>query len=140
TFNLNVQRELPWDIVVEIGYLGTLGHKLTFPGSRSINQVTPDRITTGNVQRLRPFPQFSNAMIHSQTIGNSPYHGINIRFEKRMAAGLQFTANYTSSKAIDDVTSPNERGGSGSFHNQYDRRADRGLSGNRVAHRFINSA
>ncbi|MGH9840448.1 MAG: TonB-dependent receptor domain-containing protein [Blastocatellia bacterium] len=139
TFNLNVQRELPWNMVVEVGYLGTLGHKLGFPGSHSINQVPPDKITTGNVQRLRPFPQFTNVTIHSQTIGNSNYHGMNIKFEKRMSAGLQFTTNYTWSKAIDDVTSRNEIGGSGAFQNQYDRQSDRGLSGNHIAHRFINS-
>ncbi len=139
SFNLNGQRELPGNMVTEAGYLGTLGHKLTFPGSRSSNQVTPDRITTGNVQRLRPFPQFTNVTIHSQTIGNSNYHGLNLRFEKRMSAGVQFTTNYTWAKAIDDVTSRNELGGSGAFQNQYDRASDRGLSGNHIAHRFINS-
>jgi hypothetical protein len=139
TFNLNVQRELGGNMVVEVGYLGTLGHKFTFPGSRSINQVPQDKITTGNVQRLRPFPQFTNVTIHSQTIGNSNYHGMNIKFEKRMSRGIQFTTNYTWSKAIDDVTSRNEIGGSGAFQNQYDRAADRSLSGNHIAHRFINS-
>ena len=38
-FNLNVQRQLPGNTVFEIAYLSTLGHKLTAPGSRSINQV-----------------------------------------------------------------------------------------------------
>jgi hypothetical protein len=139
TLNLNVQRELPWNMVVEVGYLGTLGHKLTFPGARSINQVPQDKIRTGNVQSLRPFPQFTNVSIHSENVGNSNYHGMNIRFEKRMSGGLQFSTNYTWSKAIDDVTSREEIGGSDAFQNQYNRRSDRGLSGNHIAHRFINS-
>ncbi len=139
TLNLNVQRELPGNMVFEVGYLGTLGKKLGFPGTRSINQVPTDKITTGNVQRLRPFPQFSNVEIHSHTIGNSNYHGMNLKLEKRLSGGLQFTANYTWSKLIDDLTSRNEIGGSGAFQNQYDTRADRGLSGNHIAHRFINS-
>jgi hypothetical protein len=63
--------------------------------------------------------------------------------EKRYARGLQFNANYTWSKSIDDVESRDELGGNAgdnAFANQYDRAADRGLSGNHIAHRFIGSA
>jgi hypothetical protein len=142
-FNLNVQRQLPGNTVFEIAYLSTLGHKLTAPGSRSINQVEPDSIGPGNVQAIRPFPQFSDVRVIAPTIGNSNYHGLNLRVEKRFSRGLQFNANYTWSKAIDDVESRDELGGNAgdnAFANQYDRRADRGLSGNHIAHRFIGSA
>jgi hypothetical protein len=141
-FNFNVQRQLPGNAVFELGYLSTLGHKLTAPGSRSINQVDPSRIGPGNAQALRPFPQFSDVRVIAPTIGNSNYHGLNFRLEKRMSRGLQFNANYTWSKAIDDVESRDELGGNAgdnAFANQYDRRADRGLSGNHIAHRFIGS-
>lgn len=142
-FNLNVQRQLPGNAVIEVGYLSTIGHKLTAPGSRSINQVDPSRIGPGNAQALRPFPQFSDVRVIAPTIGNSNYHGANLRIEKRLSRGLQFNANYTWSKAIDDVESRDEIGGNAgdnAFGNQYDRRADRGLSGNHIAHRFIGSA
>ncbi len=142
-FNLNVQRQLPGNAVVELGYLSTLGHKLTAPGSRSINQVDPGRIGPGNAQALRPFPQFSDVRVIAPAIGNSNYHGLNLRVDKRFSRGLQFNANYTWSKAIDDVESRDEIGGNAgdnAFANQYDRRADRGLSGNHIAHRFIGSA
>jgi hypothetical protein len=141
--NLNIQRQLPGNTVVELGYLSTLGHKLTAPGSRSINQVDPSRIGPGNAQALRPFPQFSDVRVIAPTIGNSNYHGLNLRVDKRFSRGLQFNANYTWSKAIDDVESRDEAGGNAgdnAFANQYDRRADRGLSGNHIAHRFIGSA
>jgi hypothetical protein len=142
-FNFNIQRQLPGNAVVELAYLSTLGHKLTAPGTRSINQVEPSRIGPGNVQALRPFPQFSDVRVIAPTIGNSNYHGLNLRVEKRFSGGLQFNANYTWSKAIDDVESRDEIGGNAgdnAFANQYDRRADRGLSGNHIAHRFIGSA
>ncbi len=142
-FNFNVQRQLPGNAVFEVGYLSTVGHKLTAPGSRSINQVDPARISPGNSQLLRPFPQFSDVRVIAPTIGNSNYHGLNLRLEKRFSRGLQFNANYTWSKAIDDVESRDEIGGNAgdnAFANQYDRRADRGLSGNHIAHRFIGSA
>ncbi|HYP05794.1 MAG TPA: TonB-dependent receptor, partial [Bryobacteraceae bacterium] len=142
-FNLNVQRQLPGNAVLEVAYLSTLGHKLTAPGSRSINQVEPGLVGPGNVQARRPFPQFSDVRVIAPTIGNSNYHGLNIRVDKRFSSGLQFNANYTWSKAIDDVESRDEIGGNAgdnAFANYYDRRADRGLSGNHIAHRFIGSA
>jgi hypothetical protein len=67
---------------------------------------------------------------------------LNLRIEKRMSRGLQFNANYTWAKAIDDVESRDEIGGNAgdnAFANLYDRRADRGLSGNHIAHRLIGS-
>jgi hypothetical protein len=142
TFNLNIQRQLPWNMIFEIGYLGTLGHKLTAPGTRSINQVAPERIGPGNAQILRPFPQYSDVRVVQPTIGNSVYHGVNFRIEKRYSDGLQFSTNYTWAKLLDDLESRNELGGNAgdnAFANQYDRRADRGLSGNHVSHRVINS-
>ncbi len=142
TFNLNIQRNLSNNMIVEIGYLGTLGHKLVAPSSRSINQVLPGLIRPGNVQALRPFPQFSDVRVVQPTIGNSNYHGINLKFDRRMSGGLQFNVNYTWAKAIDDVEARNELGGNAgdnAFANQYDRRADKGLSGNHVAHRAIGS-
>lgn len=143
TFNFNIQRQLPFQSVVEIAYLGSLGHKLGAPTSRSINQVPLDLIgTNSNSQILRPFPQFSDVRVISATIGNSNYHGLNIRLDKRSSHGLQFGLNYTWSKAIDDVRARTELGGNAgdnAFGNQYDRAADRGLSGNNVAHRFISN-
>lgn len=140
TFNLNIQRSLPGNMALEIGYLGTLGHQLTVTGTRSINQVDPAVIRPGNSQILRPFPQFSNVSVHSPTIGNSNYHGANIRLEKRYSRGLQFGMNYTWSKMIDDVNSRNELGAVPAIANFYDRKADRGLAANHVAHRYIGNA
>jgi hypothetical protein len=141
TFNFNVQRQLPFDTVFEIAYLASLGHKLGAPTSRSINQVPEDLIgTNSNAQLLRPFPQFSDVRVISPTIGNSNYHGLNLRLDKRNSHGLQFGINYTWSKAIDDVRARNEIGGNAgdnAFGNQYDRAADRGLSGNNIAHRLV---
>lgn len=142
-YNFNIQRQLPGNTVVEVGYLSTIGKKLTAPGSRSINQVPPSLIRAGNVQALRPYPQFSDVRVLAPTIGNSNYHGLNLRVEKRFSQGFQFSTNYTWSKAIDDVESRNELGGNdgdNAFANQYDRQADRGLSGNHVGHRLISSA
>jgi hypothetical protein len=64
---------------------------------------------------------------------------LNLSVQKRYSRGLHFQANYTWSRFIDDVESRNELGGNpgSAFANFYDRRGDRGLSGNDIAHRFI---
>jgi hypothetical protein len=62
---------------------------------------------------------------------------MNLKLEKRDSNGLQFQGNYTWSKFIDDVTSRGGLGAGPSFINYYDRGADRGLSTNHLAHRFI---
>jgi hypothetical protein len=116
-----------------------MGHKLAGAGSRSINQVPPHLMGPGNAQVRRPFPQFSNVSIINPPVGNSSYHGMNLRFEKRYSHGLQFNANYTWSKLIDDVRAQVEIGGNPDFSNLYDRRGDRGLANNHVEHRFIAS-
>jgi len=142
TFNLNIQRTLTHNMVFEIGYLATLGHKLTAPGTRSINQAPLDRIGPGNAQVRRPFPQYADVRVIAPTVGNSNYHGVNFRIDKRYFAGLHFNANYTWAKLIDDVESRDELGGNAgdnAFANQYDRRADRGLSGNHIGQRIIGS-
>lgn len=142
TFNFNIQRQLPFQSVVEVAYLGSLAHKLGSPTARSINQVPENLIgTNSSPQVLRPFPQFSDVRVISPTIGNSNYHALNVRLEKRNSQGLQFGLNYTWAKSIDDVRSRNELGGNAdsAFGNQYDRAADRGLSGNNVAHRFVSN-
>jgi hypothetical protein len=140
--NLNIQKELRGGYLVEIGYLNTIGHKLpaTPQSGRGINQVPAALLGPGNAQALRPFPQFTDVRVLAAPIGNSVYHGLNIKVEKRMAAGLSLQGNYTFSRFIDDVSSRSEVGAYGDvagFVNYYDRRNDRGLSGNNIGHRFI---
>lgn len=139
TFNFNVQREFAGTLLVEVGYLGTLGHKLSAPDSQGINQVPPDRMGAGNAQIRRPFPQFSDVRVLSPAIGNSNYHGVNLKVQKRYSSGLHLQANYTWSRLIDDVESLAELGGNpgSAFSNFYDRRADRGVSGNHISHRLV---
>ena len=67
-------------MLFEVGYLSTIGKKLTIPGSATQNQVHPSQIDLVDSQGvapqvLRPFPQFSNVTMISPTFGDSEYHG-----------------------------------------------------------------
>jgi hypothetical protein len=139
-WNFVVQREVGWSTVLELSYVGNVGHKLPGPSS-NINQVPPALMGPGNAQIRRPFPQFGNVSVNTPFWGNSSYHGGNAKLEKRFSQGLNFLFNYTFSKFIDDVTSGQELGAvGGGIQNIYDRRAEKALSGNDVRHRFVFSS
>jgi hypothetical protein len=73
--------------------------------------------------------------------GNSSYHSVNLKMEKRFSHGVNALVNYTFSKFIDDVASGFEAGNTpGGIQNVYDRRAEKALSGNDVRHRVSASA
>jgi hypothetical protein len=140
-FNFNIQRALAKDLLMEVGYLSTLGHHLPAPAALTINQVPMNLMGPGNAQVRRPFPQFSNVITDVPDIGNSNYHGMNVKVDKRYSRGLHFLANYTFSRFIDDVASRNALDGvTSDYQNIYNRKADRGLSGYNIAHRFVFSS
>ncbi len=136
-WNFGIQHDLGWDTVIEVSYLGNEGHRLNGPDT-SINQVPVSKMGPGNTQVLRPFPQFSNVTLAAPMWGNSNYQALNIKVEKRFSHGLNFQANYTYAKFIDDVAGSFEGGaGSGGIQNLYNRRAEKARSGNDIRNRFV---
>jgi len=93
-FNFGVQRELPGSILVDVSYLANLGRKLASP-NLSLNQVSPDKLTTTSTQKDRPFPQFSNVLIQFPTLGVSAYHAFATKVEKRFSYGFNLLSTYT---------------------------------------------
>ena len=135
-YNLGIQREVARDLLVEVGYLGNVSHHLT-ANDLSLDQVPPQLMGPGNTQLVRPFPQFSNVTWINPSIGNSTYHAVFARAEKRMTGGLAFLAHYTFSKFVDDVEAANEFGTTGSYMDAYNRRLDKGRSGSDVPQRLV---
>jgi carboxypeptidase family protein len=138
-WNFSVQQDIGRNSLVEISYLGTVGHKLNGPNT-NINQVRPELMGAGNAQARRPFPQFGNVSTVAPMWGNSSYHGLNFKYEKRFSDGLNLLANYTFSKFIDDVPAAQEIGVTPGIQNYYDRRSEKALSGNDVRNRFAFSS
>ena len=138
-WNLSVQQDIGRNSLVEISYLGTVGHKLN-GANVNINQVRPELMGAGNAQSRRPFPQFGNVTSTAPMWGNSSYHGVNFKFEKRFSQGLNLLANYTFSKFIDDVPAAQEIGATPGQQNYYDRHSEKALSGNDVRNRFAFSS
>lgn len=124
-FNLNIQRELPSDIILQIGYVGSIGHKL-------IRAYEGDRVTAaGHAACLASpvcvayrsqlslyFPQYKMqpATIDGtsfpwyltvgtqHTDGSSNYNSLQATVTKRTTHGLNFTVAYTYSHAMDNAS------------------------------------
>jgi hypothetical protein len=104
-WNLGYQRQLPSNMLFEVGYVGNKGTKLV--KTVDINQAFPvPGFTQPSVQSRRPFPAFG-AIPLLQSSGNSIYHGLLGRLERRLSSGVSLLASYTYGHAIDDSTGGN---------------------------------
>jgi len=142
-WNFTVQKEIRGNVLVEGAYIASVGHKLAGPDV-SINQIplVNGRGPASQSQLLRPFPQFGNVTWLSPSWGNSTYHSMNLKFEKRLSRGISFLGNYTWAKFIDDVEGSSELGGSAGNGYQHigARGLDKALSGSDVRHRLATNA
>ncbi len=158
--SLSVAREIGHDLSLEVGY--SFYHTVHIEQSVEANFVrtscgpagTPDAYgQVVNSEGIDPFigPCYApkpgttagepNANILSNTayssVGSGIYHAVTVSATKRYGRGLQFQANYTFSKAIDDtsdysnLTTP---------YRPDMLRADRALSDFNVTHNFVANA
>jgi len=133
-WSFGIQREILRNLVLDVSYLGSQGHKL--PIGVNINQAVPG---PGSVASRRPFPAFGNitgGFISS--IGNSNFNALQVRIERRMSSGLSFISSYTYSKSIDDNSGISTGSdSSGAPQNVRDLRSERSASDFDVAHRYV---
>jgi hypothetical protein len=132
-WNLGYQRQLPGNIVFEASYVGNKGTRLV--KTVDINQAFPVAgLIQPPVQQRRPLPEFGAVPV-LESSGNSIYHALLGRLERRFSGGLSFLASYTLGHAIDDSTGGNVTQDARNLH------ADRGNSDfdarNRVALSFV---
>jgi hypothetical protein len=152
SWNLDVQRKLPADIVFEIAYSGSRGINLA--GTVEYNQLAPEYMALGASlnsrvanpyfgvipegplsestitlgQSLRPYPQFIGVSSRNATYGASVYHAMLLKVERRLSKGFSVLAAYTWSKLIDDLIPsltgfPGESFSGAPLQNFYDRAA-----------------
>ncbi len=132
-WNFTLEREIG-SVLLGASYVGNKGTKLARYLQR--NQPLPG---PGNINDRRPYPGYGTvSMVESS--GNSIYHGLLLKAEKRFSRGLSFLASYTFSKAIEDSGSPaldSTSAGSDQPQDPRNLRAERGLSPHDVRNRFI---
>ena len=129
-WNLNVQRELRGGFVVQAGYTGSEAHKLV--QTVNVNQAYPG---TGDVNARRPYKGYSNIQSYSP-LGNSNYHALLAKLERRFSGGLSVLASYTYGHSIDDGKSQNDQNDPVP-QDMRNLAANRGSSNHDVRHRFV---
>ena len=127
--NLQIERELPWDAVLSVGYLHLRAQHLIL--SRNVN--VPTAPASAGIPNLgRPDPNWGN-ISRFESAGNSYYDGMVVSFNQRASRWATLRMSYTLSKTIDDA---------GNFffssvQNNFNIRDDRGLSDNDQRHRLV---
>jgi hypothetical protein len=129
-WNLAIQRALTGNLSLEVAYAGSKITHLGVPDV-NINQLTAEQLKMGaallqrvpnpffgqiprssslgdptisQAQLLKPFPRFTSVGLFRDNIGNSNYHALQVKLEKRLSKGVSFLVSYTRSKLIDDAS------------------------------------
>ncbi len=162
-WDLNIQKSLAKDLLLEVGYVGTKGTKLPrfIEGNPAIYVPGIDTSsgqpfsTSGNADQRRLYSGCTltdppNTCTYSSTgliagIANSSYNALEASLKKRFSRGLSFLASYTLSKSIDDASSFNMTGSAAKpvagendlAQDPFNLAAERGRSLFDARHRFV---
>ncbi len=131
-WNFNIQQQLPGNMLFEVAYVGSKSTHLQ-------TLLDPNQDPTpgsGDVQARRPYPQYG-PFTDIVNRGNSSYHALEIKGEKRLSNGLMFLSSFTYSKSLNDQ--PEICCSSPWPQNSYNVSADRGPSDFDEKFRWVNS-
>ena len=154
-YNLNVQQQIADGVVLQVGYVGSEGHKLF--RYRDINQPTQAMINshdpqaTGGCCAARPFdngpfppspPSPAGTTLfyvnNFESSANSNYNSLQTQLRITNLKGFQTTVNYTWSHSIDNASDGQDFVANASQpNNSYRPDLERGNSNFDVRHRFV---
>lgn len=163
-WNFTIQRHLTNNMMIEGAYAGNKGtHNELAQGD--MGQLPSELLTPANrlldlvpnpflglidassvmgqptVQRGRllrgPYAQFTSVGPGSPAWGNSNYHALQSRFERRFSGGTSLMVSYTWSKSIADSSDGIWNDSQGTLRNWYCRNCERSLSSYDVPHRAV---
>jgi hypothetical protein len=95
TWNVDVQKTLPWGVVLNVGYNGSKGNHLDVT---SAPRATPQNKETNPTNQV---------FTYDQAVAFSKLSAGTVRVNKRMSNGFSLGANYQYSHSIDDAGSVN---------------------------------
>ncbi|HYA18415.1 MAG TPA: TonB-dependent receptor [Bryobacteraceae bacterium] len=136
-YSFEVQRQLPSNVVLTAGALGSHGLHLLQSG-QNIDQLNPSYFSLGSaltqsvanplygnggvgsvgtatvsrLQLLLPFPQYTSVALANSGTAASIYYAFYLRAQKKLSNGLSLLASWTWSRSEDDVTGTSTAGAS----------------------------
>jgi hypothetical protein len=158
-WNAALQEQLPGAVAVEVAYAGSrgvhlprndynmnaiedqflsLGSQLNtqvtnpFFGLVSVGPLSQSTVTQG--QLLLRYPQYTGFVQRTSYLGNSTYHSLQMKVERRFGAGGSILGSYTFSKLLTDMESLTEWlnanvGSGGGVQQPNNLRAEKALAG-----------
>jgi hypothetical protein len=132
-WHFSIQKEI-LSSTVEVSYVGTRGEHLLFP--RDMNQVPAADLGPGNLQPLRPSPQYQSITTYFND-AYSNYNAFQLQANHRFSRGLTFLANYTYSKSLDNCSLDLTTGGGCEYQNAAGPSATYALSQFDQTHRVV---
>ena len=105
-WNFNIQKDIGWDTVFELAYIGSKGQRLTlnYDGNRPVLDPRPNLNRIGRA----PYSHIvgNTDISFTNSMGRSNYHAMTAKLDKRFSDGVQFLMSYTYGHALTDVGSP----------------------------------
>lgn len=104
SWHFTVQRELPWKLLLDVGYVGNRSNKLIILAdyNQARPNTTSDPASGTPLQQRRPFAAYSFIQA-SYNGGFATYNALQVKLERRFAGGLYLLNSFTWSKAIDNA-------------------------------------
>jgi hypothetical protein len=166
-WNFTVQHQFAQDLSLEAGYAGLRGIHLP-QGGLNLNQINPIYLSMGSQlknlvpnpfygtvqfgtlsqptvqlgQLLLPYPQYTSLSDPGGYVGDSTYHSLQVKAEKRFKTGGTVLASYTFSKILANVETltswlETQAGGVSGVQNIYNFAAEKALSNFDSRQRFV---
>jgi len=138
-YNVTLQTEVMENHSVEVAYVGTRGRHLeTFTGMNNVTMLLPPGT---NPQPYVTWPDFARGSLWVRTVGVSTYDSLQLKFQRRYHAGLQFLASYTLGDSKTNAGDSLAGGGVGGLRGPdlvgWDLSNDIGYSGFYTKHAFV---
>lgn len=158
-YNLNIQKELPGAMVLQVGYVGSLGRheEMTYEGDpiapsfSAACALNPACVANSSFQQASPtgalstiYSNFVPANVlasvgYQASDGNSNYNSLQVSLNKRLTHRLTFQASYTWGHSIDDTSSFENSGFGARALDPFNFAANRGDSIYDARQRFVAS-
>jgi hypothetical protein len=149
-FNLSIQQDLGWKTVLGIAYLGAFGKQL--PNFVDANIAPAATTKTYNfvsgplagdqwtvpVYTARINPAYNVLTLISSNVTTN-YNALVLTVDHRLNSGIQFSASYTYSKALDYGMDQQAQADVNDQTDPFTVRPDYGLSANNIPQRFVGS-
>jgi hypothetical protein len=130
-YNLNLQRQVTKDLIVQASYVGSLGRNLI--RMQPLNLINP---ATGAAPNSN-FATGALDLINTDAVSN--YNALQANATERLSHGLELTVSYTWAHSLDDASNPTGTSVNSSFtgSNPYDFHAEYAPSDFDIRHNVI---